>query len=89
MGILTQNGPQPWHPARSDLKALCQKAAAHCQKNNVDLADLAINHAMGLNEASTFLIGMQRGNLLEANLKTYLSGLSPREQEVLDYLKKK
>lgn len=87
MGLLTNDGPQAWHAAKSDLRALCQKAAAYCQKNNVDLANLAVHHAMSLNEASTILIGMQSNNLLEANLNTYLNGLNPREREVLDYLK--
>lgn len=31
MGLLTNQGPQPWHPASDDIKALCKRASEYCK----------------------------------------------------------
>lgn len=31
MGLLSNEGPQPWHPAHPDTKAWCKKAGDYCK----------------------------------------------------------
>lgn len=87
MGLLTNSGPQAWHPANDDVKAKCMKAAAICKDADIELGKLATYYFMQLDGASTFLIGMQTRKLLEINLNTYHDGLTKKEQEILKLLK--
>lgn len=89
MGLLTNNGPQPWHPADPSVQALCKKAADYCISNGVELSRLALYHNFQLEGAATFLVGMQSDALVEANLDSCCNGLTAKELEVLQYLQKK
>lgn len=87
LGLLTNAGPQPWHPAGEEQKQLCRKAAGICKEANVELGKLAMYHCMQLNGVTTFLTGMQTRSLLEMNLSACFSGLTKKEQEVYKLLK--
>jgi len=90
LGLLTNGGPQPWHPASADQKAIARKASEICKERGVELGKLAMFYTMkGLPEVSTFLTGMQTRQLLQINLEAFEQGLSDKEQEVLQYLKEK
>ncbi|KAH8265291.1 hypothetical protein KR038_003420 [Drosophila bunnanda] len=87
LGLLTNGGPQPWHPASEEQKAIARKASEVCRERGVELGKLAMYHTMnGLPEVSTFLTGMQTRQLLRINLEAAELGLSDKEQEVLRYL---
>ncbi|EDV30247.1 uncharacterized protein Dana_GF23185 [Drosophila ananassae] len=89
LGLLTNGGPQPWHPAGADQKAIARKASDICKERGVELGKLAFYYtAKGLPDVSTFLTGMQTRELLKINLEAALLGLSDKEQEVLEYLRK-
>ncbi|XP_054729627.1 uncharacterized protein LOC129238581 [Anastrepha obliqua] len=88
LGLLTNNGPQPWHPACEELKALCRKAANICKEANIELGKLAMYQFMQLDEASTFVVGMETQKLLDINLAAYYNGLTKKEQEMLKLLRK-
>ncbi|XP_036339490.1 L-galactose dehydrogenase-like [Rhagoletis pomonella] len=87
LGLLTNTGPQPWHPCNEELKALCQKAADICKKSNIELGKLAMYHFMQLDGASTFVVGMETRKLLDINLEAYYNGLTLKEQEMLKLLR--
>ncbi|EDW97025.1 L-galactose dehydrogenase [Drosophila yakuba] len=88
LGLLTNAGPQPWHPASDEQKAIARKASEVCKERGVELGKLAMYYTMsGLPEVSTFLTGMQTRQLLRINLDAFEVGLSDKEQEVLRYLK--
>lgn len=87
MGLLTNSGPQPWHPATNDIKELCQKAANICKNANVELGKLALYYFMQLDGPTTFLTGMQTRPLLDATMSVYYNGLDEKEQEVLKLLR--
>lgn len=87
LGLLTNTGPQPWHPARDDVKAICRKAAHICKEANIELGKLAMYQFMQLDGASTFLVGMETRKLLELNLAAYYNGLSKKELEILQQLR--
>ncbi|EDW34434.1 GL21588 [Drosophila persimilis] len=88
LGLLTNAGPPPWHPATDEQKALGRKAAAVCLQRGVELGKLALYYSMKLGEVSTFLTGMQTRQLLQINLAAFEQGLTEKEQEVLLYLSK-
>ncbi|XP_054726352.1 uncharacterized protein LOC129236149 [Anastrepha obliqua] len=87
LGLLTNAGPQAWHPAGEEIKELCRKAANICKEANVELGKLAMYHFMQLDGVSTFLTGMQTRQLLDINLAAYYNGLNKKEQEVLQLLR--
>ncbi|XP_075146366.1 uncharacterized protein LOC142220870 [Haematobia irritans] len=87
LGLLTNTGPQSWHPADDDLKQLCRKSANICKEANVELGKLAMYHFLQLDGPTTFLVGMQTRQLLDMNLDAFYNGLSKKEQEVLQLLK--
>lgn len=87
VGLLTNGGPQPWHPCSDEQKLLCRQAANICKEANIELGKLAMYHCMQLNGPATFLIGMQTRHLLAINLDAFYNGLTKKEQEVLQLLK--
>jgi len=92
MGLLCNNGPQPWHPAHQDIKDACEEARDYCKSKNVELARLAMHHiyeeSKGPQAPHIHLVGMNKCSILDVNLDAVLNGLSPKELEILDYLKK-
>ncbi len=42
MGLLGKRGAPDWHPAGSDIKAVCRQAADYCTRNGADIAKLAV-----------------------------------------------
>jgi len=42
MGLLTNHGPQPWHPAGDEVRAACRAAAAWCAERGADIAPLGM-----------------------------------------------
>uniref|UniRef100_A0A182TFY4 NADP-dependent oxidoreductase domain-containing protein n=1 Tax=Anopheles melas TaxID=34690 RepID=A0A182TFY4_9DIPT len=89
MGLLTNGGPQPWHPADRQLREVCAEAAAYCKREGVELGKLAMHHALQMPGPASFLAGMQTPELVQINLDAYFEGLSEKEADVLGYLKER
>lgn len=68
MGLLSNQGPQPWHPAPASLKEACARAAALCRARGSDLAKLGIQFAASCAEVATTLTGAARVTELRNNL---------------------
>jgi L-galactose dehydrogenase len=92
MGMLTNNPPPAWHPAKSELKAIAAEAAEICRSNDVQLGKLAVHHSMhvpsGKGKVATFLMGMEKMEYLNYNMSAYLDGLSPKEMQIYELLMK-
>ncbi|AYV83965.1 MAG: L-galactose dehydrogenase [Hyperionvirus sp.] len=72
MGLLTEQGPQPWHPASPKLKAAALKAANYCRTTeNIDIAEIATKYALSATSdiADIALIGAYTPDELEQILK--------------------
>lgn len=55
---LLTNAPLPkWHKEPEEVKAACRRAAEHCQKRGVDLAQLALQFSIENPEITTTLAG--------------------------------
>ncbi|XP_050079813.1 uncharacterized protein LOC126567638 [Anopheles maculipalpis] len=89
MGLLTNGGPQPWHPTDQQMKTVCKEAAEYCKGAGVELGKLAMYHCIQMAGPATFLAGMQTTALVDINLDAFLNGLSEKEAEVLAYLKER
>lgn len=86
LGLLTNEGPKPWHPAGEELLKPCKQAAEICKANGIELGKLAMYYFIKLEGPATFLVGMQSEELLAINLDAYFNGLTPKEAEILDEL---
>lgn len=89
MGLLTNGGPPSWHPAQTEVKELCKKAAKKCQESGIELGKLAMHFFTQLEGPSTFLVGMQTPELVAMNLDVFLNGLNETEEKLLKDLKEK
>ena len=50
MGLLTETGPQDWHPAYPWIKEACKKAVTYCQSQGVDVTRIAMNYSSTFEE---------------------------------------
>ncbi|KAL3282794.1 hypothetical protein HHI36_005960 [Cryptolaemus montrouzieri] len=82
MGLLTNGGPQSWHPASEKLKKICAEAAEFCKENNVELGKLALYFALQQNGPSTILSGTNCTPLLRLNLEVVQNGLNEKEMKI-------
>lgn len=83
MSILTNDGPQPGHPACDETKEQGRKAAEFCKHRGVDLSKLAMYHASQLKGPSTFLASMKTREQLRTNLEAIHDELSEKEHSTL------
>jgi L-galactose dehydrogenase len=56
MGLLSTRGTPDWHPASSELKAICKKVAAYCAAKGIDIAKLAVQFSTGNERIPTTLV---------------------------------
>ncbi len=57
MGLLSQRGPPPWHPAPEDLKRACARAVEHCARRGADISKLAVQFAVGEERLASCIVG--------------------------------
>lgn len=67
MGLLTEAGPPPWHPAPPALKLACAEAGALCRVRGVDIAQLATEYALAWDLIHSTLVGMATEAEVRAN----------------------
>ena len=88
-GLLTNKGAQVWHPTTDEVKAIVNEAAEICKHNGIELGKIATYHFIQLpGNISTFLLGMEKLCLLDYNMDAYLNGLTTKEKEIYEILKK-
>jgi L-galactose dehydrogenase len=68
MGLLTDQGPQPWHPASTQVKALAAASAAYCRQQGASLAQLAIQFALQNPFVDVTLLGTRTESELRQSL---------------------
>ena len=55
--LLTNAPLPPWHKATAEVRAVCRKAAEHCQKKGVDIAQLALQFSIRNADMTTCVTG--------------------------------
>ena len=69
MGLLTESGPPPWHPAPAKIREACGRAVAFCRKQGVSLSKLALQFATAHRDVETTLVGMVSGKQVKQNIR--------------------
>jgi L-galactose dehydrogenase len=75
MGILTDQGPPPWHPAPASVKQIGRDVAAFCRRQGIPIAHLAIQFALQNDAVDVTLLGTR--TVAELNESVQLLGQSP------------
>ncbi len=55
--LLTNSSLPPWHKATPLVRELCRTAAEHCQKQGVDIAQLALQFSVANKDLATCIVG--------------------------------
>ncbi|VDL65686.1 unnamed protein product, partial [Nippostrongylus brasiliensis] len=85
MGLLTERGPPPWHPAANFIKEACLAATHYCMSKNVSISKLALAYALELPACSSCVVGMDSIQQVRDNIALCTtSPLTDLEQRVRD-----
>jgi L-galactose dehydrogenase len=69
MGLLTNQGPQPWHPGGEDIKAACRQAADLCHSRGADISFLGMQFCLGEPRIPSTITGAATLDELHTNLR--------------------
>jgi len=69
MGLLTDQGPPPWHPAPEAIRAACNLAAEHCRSRGADIAKLGMQFCFGEGRIPSTITGTAKAAEFDANFK--------------------
>ncbi len=75
MGLLTNQGPQPWFPGQPEIVATCKKAAELCRSRGADISFLGMQFCYGQKRIPCTLTGAAKKSELEVNLKAMTTPL--------------
>jgi len=77
MGILTEQGPQSWHPAPAEVKQIGKEVADYCRRHGTAIAHLAIQFALQNSDVDVTLLGTRTVAELEQSLSLLGEGPDP------------
>jgi L-galactose dehydrogenase len=69
MGLLSDGGPQDWHPAPETVKAAGRAAAELCRSRGASLATLGMQFCLREPRIATTISGAARAEEIEANVR--------------------
>jgi L-galactose dehydrogenase len=69
LGLLTEQGPPPWHPAGPEIRAACRAAVEHCRRRGQNIAVLAMQFCYAQERIPCTLTGTARRSELLVNLQ--------------------
>lgn len=69
MGLLTNHGPQSWHPADAEVKAACAKAATYCREHGTDIATLGMQYCYAERRIPSTITGAAKADELAVNVR--------------------
>jgi L-galactose dehydrogenase len=85
LGLLTSQGPPPWHPADAELRAACRAAAELCRSRGADVAFLGMQFCFAEGRIPSTITGTAKKSELEVNLRAMRE---PIDQELLADVRK-
>lgn len=68
MGLLTDQGPPPWHPAPAEIKAACRAAAELCRARGANISTLGMQFCLSDPRIPSTITGTAKRSELETNL---------------------
>jgi len=89
MGLLSNDGPQSWHPASKELQTACKQAVKYTQDKEVNMARLVIGFSCNHEDIHTTLASSTSHQYVCDNLDAALYGLSEKEEVIIQEIKEK
>jgi len=83
MGLLTEVGPPPWHPATEEIRQTIDVAKDYCREHRIDIARIALQFALANADIATTLCGMKTREQLQQNLECVDSAPDPVHLQAL------
>lgn len=83
MGLLSEHGPQPWHPASDTIKEVCAQARDLCRARGTSISRLALQFAADQPSIHSTVLGMSRPSEVEASVAALDA---PRDPDLLAQL---
>ncbi len=77
MGLLTNQGPQPWHPAGEDIKTACRDAATFCRTRGTDISFLGMQFCLAEGSIPSTISGAATRAEWDTNLRARASVPDP------------
>jgi L-galactose dehydrogenase len=71
MGLLTNQGPPPWHPADDDIKSACRQAAQVCRERGADISHLGMQFCYAEERIASTITGTAKPDELLTNLRAF------------------
>lgn len=88
MGLLSQRGTPPWHPAPDEIKRVCAQAAEYCAQKGESIEKLAVQFSVQHPDIATTLVGTANPENIKKNIQWIEEPINTELlQEVLDILK--
>jgi L-galactose dehydrogenase len=78
MGLLTNQGPQPWHPGGEDIQAACRTAGELCRSRGADISFLGMQFCLGEPRIPSTITGAATVNELNTNLRAMTTPIDPQ-----------
>ncbi len=69
MGVLTDSGPPPWHPAPVEVREVAQAIARLCKEHGREITDVALQFAMARPGLACTLVGVESAGEIERNVE--------------------
>lgn len=69
LGLFTNQGPPPWHPAPEEIKDACRRAAELCRLRGADVAALGMQFCFAEKRVPSTITGTAKKAELEVNLQ--------------------
>ena len=80
LGLFTNQGPPPWHPAPQEIKDACRKAAELCRSRGADIAFLGMQFCFAEKRIPSTITGTAHKQELAVNLRAMTE---PIDQQLL------
>ncbi len=68
MGLLSNRGAPPWHPASPDIREACIRAAEHCRSKGADIAKLAVQMSLSNPDIACTVVGSASSANMRENI---------------------
>lgn len=68
MGLLSERGPQDWHPASERVRKVADRVRQHCRDAGVSVSALATQFALANHDVAVTLLGSSRIATLDSSL---------------------
>ncbi len=78
LGLLTNPGPPPWHPASAELKTAARQAAEVCKQHGKDISFLGMQFCANQDRIPSTITGASTAHELHLNMTAFTTPIDPQ-----------